>query len=99
MEDAMVTGRMLPGKKRKGTDLLQQEGLNASQAINLMYDRLIEDGNAQFLLPEKPSLSNYSKWMIASRFVDSISTERTSRFDEMSKAEIRRERLQSRNLI
>lgn len=99
MDDAMVTGRMPTTKKQKGASLLRQEGLSASQAINLMYDRIIEEGDASFLLPEKPAKSNDSKWIAASHFVDSISSERTSRFDNMSKDEIRRERLRSKNLI
>ena len=38
MGEAMVTGRMAPGKKRRGGLVLQREGLTASQAINRMYD-------------------------------------------------------------
>lgn len=98
MNDAMVTGRMSLVKKQKGATLLQQEGLNASQAINLMYDKLIEEGNISFLLPEKPLVQDESKWAAAARFVDSISEERVSRFDEMSKAEIKKERLRLKNL-
>ena len=49
MGEAMVTGRMAPGKKRRGGLVLQREGLTASQAINRMYDKLIENGDASFL--------------------------------------------------
>lgn len=99
MDDSMVTGRMPANKKQKGASLLQQEGLSASQAINLMYDRLIEEGDASFLLQEAPSGDKISKWATAAHFVDSISVARVSRFDEMSKDEIRRERLRSKNLV
>ena len=46
MGEAMVTGRMAPGKKRRGGLVLQRDGLTASQAINRMYDKLIENGDA-----------------------------------------------------
>ena len=49
MGEPMVTGRMAPGKKRRGGLVLQREGLTASQAINRMYDKLIENGDASFL--------------------------------------------------
>ena len=49
MGEAMVTGRMAPGKKRRGGQILHREGLTASQAINRMYDCLIEKGDASFL--------------------------------------------------
>ena len=42
MDDSMVTARMLEKKKREGARILSREGLSASQAINLMYDRMIE---------------------------------------------------------
>ena len=46
MDDSMVTARMLDEKKRKGARILAREGLSASQAINLMYDKMIEEGEA-----------------------------------------------------
>ena len=49
MDDSMVTARMLDEKKRKGARILAREGLSASQAINLMYDKRIEEGEAGFL--------------------------------------------------
>lgn len=97
MADAMATGRMSPDKKAQGSRVLQREGLNASQAINLLYDRLIQEGDAGFLLasptPQK------SVWENAARFVDSLSRKRTTRFDDMSKAEIRTDRLKKRGLM
>ena len=51
MDDSMVTARMLDEKKRKGARILAREGLSASQAINLMYDKMIEEGEAGFLRP------------------------------------------------
>ena len=52
MDDSMVTARMLDEKKRKGARILAREGLSASQAINLMYDKMIEEGEAGFLRAE-----------------------------------------------
>ncbi len=49
MDDAMVTARMAAEKKRRGASVLTRDGLSASQAINLMYDRLIDEGEADFL--------------------------------------------------
>lgn len=76
MGEAMVTGRMAPGKKRRGAMVLQREGINASQAINRMYDRIIEDGNAEFLT-DRCVADDESAWVRAAQFVDSLCTKRT----------------------
>ena len=94
MDDSMVTARMLDEKKRKGARILAREGLSASQAINLMYDKMIEEGEAGFL-----RAGDEAKWAAASRFVDSLSSKRASRFDDMTKAEVRVERLRSRGMM
>ena len=49
MDDSMVTARMLDEKKRKGARILAREGLSASQAINLMYDKIKGGGGGGFL--------------------------------------------------
>ena len=54
MEDAMVTGRMSAKKKAAGARVLAKEGLNASQAINMLYDKLEEDQDARILTQRKP---------------------------------------------
>ena len=76
MGEAMVTGRMAPGKKRRGALVLQREGINASQAINRMYDRIIEDGNAEFLT-DRCVADDESAWARAAEFVDSLCTKRS----------------------
>ena len=43
--DAMVTGRMPERKKQQGLRVLKRDGMNASQAVNLLFDRLIEEGS------------------------------------------------------
>lgn len=99
MGDSMVTARMLEKKKREGARILSREGLSASQAINLMYDRMIEEGEAGFLLLGGAPLRDEAKWAAASCFVDSLSSKHTSRFDDMTKAEVRTERLRSKGLL
>ena len=94
MDDSMVTARMLDEKKRKGARILAREGLSASQAINLMYDKMIEEGEA-----DSSRIGDEAKWAAASRFVDSLSSKRASRFDDMTKAEVRMERLRSRGMM
>ncbi len=97
MAQAMVTGRMVDEKKRRANLILEREGLNASQAINLMYDRIIEDGNAEFLVPGEREV-DLDAWKRAAEFVDSLSEKRVSRFDDMTKAQIRMDRLAKRGL-
>ena len=99
MDDSMVTARMLDEKKRKGARIPAREGLSASQAINLMYDKMIEEGEAGFLRADSSRIGDEAKWAAASRFVDSLSSKRASRFDDMTKAEVRMERLRSRGMM
>ena len=68
MGEAMVTGRMAPGKKRRGGLVLQREGLTASQAINRMYDKLIENNRRQIKLLEEAAQRLYKEWFVDLRF-------------------------------
>lgn len=97
MSSVMVTGRMDSRKKQRGLAILEREGSNASQAINRMFDRIIESNSAGFLFEEKKDASESLR--AAAPFVDSLSEKRASRFDSMSKEEIKRERLSSRGVI
>lgn len=72
MGEAMVTGRMAPGKKRRGGQILHREGLTASQAINRMYDCLIEKGDASFLTGNIVA-EDEEAWFRAADFVDALS--------------------------
>lgn len=94
----MVTGRMPEQKKQRGMRALQRSGLNVSQAVNLMFDRLIEEGNADFLLQDdlKPVSE---RWASAASFVDGLSRKRATRFDTMTKAEIKLDRLAAKGLV
>ena len=82
--DAMVTGRM-PER-------------NASQAVNLLFDRLIEEGSADFLLQDGDTSAG-ERWASAAHFVDSLSRKRSTRFDDMTKAEIKLDRLAAKRLV
>ncbi len=54
---------------------------------------------ASLLTSEDASHSTSEDWAKAAAFVDSISEKRSTRFDDMSKAEIRVDRLRSRGLM
>lgn len=69
--DAMVTGRMPERKKQQGLRVLKRDGMNASQAVNLLFDRLIEEGSADFLLQDGDASAD-ERWASAARFVDSL---------------------------
>lgn len=97
MNDAMVTGRMPSDKKTQGARVLQNNNLTASEAINLLYDKLIQEGSADFLT--KDSTPKDVAWQNAARFVDSLSSPQQSRFDTMTKNEIKAERLRKRGLL
>lgn len=97
MNEAMVTGRMGAEKKARGGRLLQKSGLSASQAINLLYDRIIREGNAEFLL--EGGFRDDAAWENAARYVDSLTVEQATRFDDMTKAQIRTDRLKNRGLM
>lgn len=94
MADAMVTGRIPEEKKRRATSILKREGMNASQAINLLFDRVIADGSAAFLSGATPDRT--ARCRAAAQFVDAIPRSRTTRFDDMTKAQIKMERLKDR---
>lgn len=96
MEDAMVTGRMSAEKKAAGAKVLAKAGLNANQAINLLYDKLEEEQSADFLMHRKPEPR---EWESAAKLFESIHMPIESRFDNMTKAEIKRERLMAKGLM
>ena len=63
MDDSMVTARMLDEKKRKGARILAREGLSASQAINLMYDKNDRGGGRRgFLRADSTVSGDEAKW-------------------------------------
>ena len=48
MADAMVTARMSQEKKEAGNRVLEQLGTNASQAVNRLYDYVLEKRQLPF---------------------------------------------------
>ena len=96
MEDAMVTGRMSAEKKAAGARVLAKAGLNASQAVNLLYDKLEEEQSADFLTHKKPEKR---EWESAAKLIDSLFIPIDSRFDNMTRGEIKLERAKARGLV
>ena len=98
MENAMVTGRMSAEKKAAGAKVLAKAGLNASQAVNLLYDKLVEEQNAEFLTHRKPEPR---EWESALKFIDAIasSVPINTRFDNMTRGEIKLERAKAKGWI
>lgn len=96
MADAMVTARMSAEKKEAGNRMLEQLGTNASQAVNRLYDYVLEKKQLPF--PEQHERRKHTQEEIAQAiaWVDSIP--RRDRFSTMTDDEIRRERLISRGL-
>lgn len=100
MESAMVTGRMSQEKKEAGNAVLQRAGLTPSAAINRMYELLLERGNADFLAPPKP-IHSPDEWKSALAFVEALKMPLAvdERFETMTKAQIKAERLASKGLM
>ena len=59
---------------------------------------LIEEGSADFLLQDGGASAD-ERWASAARFVDSLSRKRSTRFDDMTKAEIKLDRLAAKGLV
>ena len=98
MDDAMVTGRMSASKKAAGAKVLEKAGLNASQAVNMLYDKLVEEQNADFLMHKKPEPR---EWESAAKLIDFLggSTPIHTRFDSMTRGEIKLERAKSKGRV
>lgn len=98
MSDAMVTGRMPSWKKQQGNAVLQDAGITASKLINAVYDRMIKEQSVSFIYSEErtPTLQ---EWEEAFRYIDALSEPKKTRFDGMTAAQIKAERLASRGLM
>ena len=96
MDDVMVTGRMSAEKKAAGSKVLAKAGLNASQAINLLYDKLEEEQSAEFLTHRKPEPR---EWESAAKFLDGLHIDIDPRFDRMTRGEIKLERAKAKGWI
>ena len=90
MADAMVTGRMPAAKKDAGNRVLESLGLNASQAINQMYDFLIDEKRLPFAREKRKPL-DAKRIQEARNFVRTIP--RKNRFSSMTDQQIKEEKL------
>ncbi len=100
MADAMVTARMSQEKKEAGNRILEQLGTNASQAVNRLYDYVVEKKELPF--PDKRKKHSFTQEEIAqaAAFIDSIPQRRTSgRFATMTVKEAKLERLAAKGLL
>ena len=98
MDDVMVTGRMSAEKKAAGAKVLAKAGLNASQAVNLLYDKLEEEQSAEFLTHRKPE---QREWESAAKFLDALASPIpiATRFDSMTRGQIKLERAKSKGWV
>lgn len=98
MDNAMVTGRMSQEKKAAGNAVLERSGLNASQAINCMYDRLIAEQDVSFL---RNALVTESDWESAAKFIDALAPESPleTRFDSMTRGEIKMDKARAKGWV
>ena len=98
MGDAMVTARMSEEKKAAGARVLAKAGLNASQAINLLYDKLEEEQSADFIMHRKPEMR---EWESAAKFLDALASPVPikTRFDNMTRGEIKLERAKAKGWV
>ncbi len=93
MADGMVTGRMSAAKKEAGNRVLESLGLNASQAINQMYDFLIRERSLPFAPQEEKGL-DADRMREARAFVRSIP--RKNAFSSLTDAEIKERKMAHR---
>ena len=100
MASVMVTGRMPEEKKAAGNEVLYRSGMNASQAINRMFDLLIERQNADFLQMERGE-KTADDWARAALFVDSLRLPWEVDFNlaNLPKSELKEARLHSKGLM
>ncbi len=93
MADAMVTARMNPAKKQAGNRVLEELGSSASQAINQLYDHLIEERALPFECDQKemPSPERIAE---ARAFIGALP--RKNRFTDLTDDEAKRIRARER---
>lgn len=92
MANVMVTGRMTKAKKDAGNKVLESLGTNASQAINQLYDYLVEEHRLPFddEVKSRPSVAQI-KGAIA--FIEDVPI--ANAFSSMSDEDIKAKKLES----
>lgn len=101
MNEATVTSRMSSLTKERAQKVFSKRGTNASKVINTLFERVIAEGDVSFLLESERQKETLEKQNLkrAIEFVDSIPRSNESRFDNMSKREIKKQRLVDRGLL
>jgi antitoxin component of RelBE/YafQ-DinJ toxin-antitoxin module len=90
---------MSVAKKEAGSRALRALGMTASEAINAMYDHLIEYGTLPLGSPEKHQLTREERMAQSIRRVDAIhKVEVSPDIQRMSIKDARRARLRGRGL-
>ena len=101
MNDATVTSRMPATKKMQVQEILERNGTNPSRVINAVFDRITKEEGISFLAETKKEKGMFKKENLVRsiEFVDSIPIEKKSKFDAMSKNDIKMQRLKDRGLL
>ena len=101
MNEATVTSRMSAIKKMQVQEILERNGTNLSRVINTVFDRIAKEDGIGFLAETEKEKHTFKKESLARsiEFVDSIPIEKKSKFDEMSKNEIKMLRLKDKGLL
>jgi antitoxin component of RelBE/YafQ-DinJ toxin-antitoxin module len=92
MADAMVTARMPQSKKDAGNKILRELGLNASLAVNELYDCILET-HTWPLAAQKKSEIDTTQLANALAFVDSIARVPKDSFIDIDYDQAKRQRL------
>lgn len=102
MADVMVTARMAAEKKTAGSQVLKDAGMTASQAVNQLYDYLVEFGHLPPELTgthEHANTSRQGRYAAAVAHIDAIPhVELDAEYAAMSSVDARMRRLASRRL-
>lgn len=106
MNEAMVTARMSADKKEEGTRILSQLGTTASQAINEMYDYLIEHRALPLMgkgVGKEEGVGGFSfteeQWSDACAHVKGMRVPLRSEFAAMSLKDAKMHRLRSKGYL
>ena len=92
MADAMVTARMPQSKKDAGNKILRELGLNASLAVNELYDYILET-HTWPLAAKKTNEINALQLADALAFVDNIARVPKDSFIDIDYDQAKRQRL------
>ena len=94
MTTTLVSARMSPSKKEAGSRVLKKLGSNASQAINELYDYVIEHGALPWrTIDEAESRVTKEQLNDALDWVDGLQMSLSPEFAELTLKEARKQRL------